>query len=186
MSKSYMQNQRFLPFPYFLLPPGHLSPQNVWFLVSSEISAFLLSAQGPLLFTRCMVSSHFHALLSLLISSFLPALTKLTTCWLWTCSSPQISWCLRIDNVNCSATSTSTNQRIVHELITHPGMPLLPLPLKMLCWSPLSFRRKPLSLYLSTCISRHTHQILYVYVCVSPSVVKKISFCSSNSVSSKL
>lgn len=102
-----------------------------------------MSAGGPLLFTRCMVSGHFHALLSLLISSFLPALTKLTAWWLWTCSSLQIFWCLRTDNINFPATPTSTNQRTVHELITHPGMPFLTLPLNMLCWNPLGFQRKP-------------------------------------------
>ena len=39
--------------------------------------------------------------------------------------SPQTSYCLRTDNVNpCEAVLLpSTNQRIVHKLITHPQMP---------------------------------------------------------------
>ena len=47
--------------------------------------------------------------------------------------SPQTFWRLRIDNVNCPVTSTSINERIVHELITYPGKFLLTFPLKMNC-----------------------------------------------------
>ena len=37
---------------------------------------------------------------------------------------PQTYWQLRIDKVNLPVTSTSTNQRIVHELVTYPVTPL--------------------------------------------------------------
>jgi len=60
---------------------------------------------------------------------------KLTTWWSWA-SSPQTSWHLRIDTVNHAATSPSTNKRIMHELISDPGMPFVTWPLKALCWNP--------------------------------------------------
>lgn len=77
MSKRYIWTLEIPPFPTFLcLPPGHLLPPNVWVLISPEVSCFL-SAQGPALFTRCGVSCHLVcASLCLLISSYLPVLTK--------------------------------------------------------------------------------------------------------------
>ena len=47
--------------------------------------------------------------------------------------SPQTFWQLKIDNVNHPVTSISTNQRIVHALITCTGTSLLVFPLKILC-----------------------------------------------------
>ena len=62
---------------------------------------------------------------------------KLTTWWSWACS-PQTYWCLRIDNVNRPVTSTSTNQRIVHVLITYPATPLPYLAFKNALLKPFS------------------------------------------------
>lgn len=88
---------------------------------------------------------------------------KLTTCWLWV-HSTQTSWRLRLDHVNpwhCPVTSSSTNQRITHELIMHPETPSLTLLSKALPWKPvlgsLSFlSRSPLYSLLGACTKHCT------------------------------
>ena len=54
---------------------------------------------------------------------------KLNTWWSWA-HNPQTFWRLRINNVNCSVTTPSNNQRTVHEQITYPVMLLPPLAFK--------------------------------------------------------
>ena len=64
---------------------------------------------------------------------------KLTTWWPWAWS-PQTYWCLRIDNVKPCDTILllpSTNQRIVHKLITYPATPLPHLAFKNALLTPI-------------------------------------------------
>ena len=62
-------------FPLLCLPPVHLSPQNVWFPVSLEVSAFLFLPKSHCCFQDAWFPATWPmAPLSLLISSCPPAL----------------------------------------------------------------------------------------------------------------
>ena len=65
--------ETLFPFSHLPLPPGHLSPQNVWFSVCPEVPAFRCLPADP----RCLQDVWFPAIwpypLSLLTSSCLPA-----------------------------------------------------------------------------------------------------------------
>ena len=69
-AKGYIQTLEIPAFPHLPLSPGHLSPPRCVVSCQSGGSCFSLSAQGPPLFSRCMVSCHLApAPLSLLVSS---------------------------------------------------------------------------------------------------------------------
>lgn len=77
MSNKLRLMQETPPSPTFLwLPPGHLSPQCEVSCQSGG-SYFSLSAYGPLLIPRYIISCHLAPVpLSLLISSYLSAVTE--------------------------------------------------------------------------------------------------------------